>query len=106
MILQWERIHNDPCLLYFKYNLLLSLCFKYHLLLSLCFKYHLLLSLCFKYHLLLSLCFKYLYSFHYAFNAFTMWTICYFLSRHLHYLLRYCEYYPLCDLSMKILIGL
>ena len=62
--------------------------FKYHLLLSLYFKYHLLLPLCFKYIYCFSLHFKYIYCFH------------------LH-LLRICDYPPsLCDLGVKILIGL
>ena len=96
MILQWEKIHNDPCLscllcfhLYFKYYLLLSLCFKYIYCFHLCFKYYLLLSLCFKYIYCFSLRFKYIYCFHF------------------HFSLRYCNYpFSPCDLGMKILSGL
>jgi hypothetical protein len=88
MILQWERIHNDPCLLCFKY----VYCFHYALntiyCFPLCFKYHLLLLLRFKYIYCFLLCFKYIYCFH------------------LH-LLRIYDY-PIspCDSGMKILIGL
>ena len=100
MILQWERIHNDPCLLCFKY---VNHAFIYALNTIYCFLYALNNIYCFPYAL------NIIYFFHYAlstFIAFTMWIICNFLSAiYIYYAMIIIPFTPR-DLGMKILIGL
>ena len=71
MTLQWEMIHNDPCLLYVYYTFIYALNTIY------CFLYALNTIYYFLYSLNTIYCFHYVLN---TFNAFTMWIICYFLS--------------------------